>query len=560
MALLALGLTQAGCQKEGTPESGTNAQPMLTSSASLRADTQYVRGLTQKSPQGRAVLDLSDEAQYRFLRARVAAAGKTPEQFPQFFAMLESMRERHVARKRAGAKPLELAAGADHLIGGLVLQPDGRKFEASAFSTIQDGSDYSFIDVVVWNDEQTRQLSEYGWGEVYGDGRKLWARAQGTALAHDQAWYYVDSLSIVSVNGEEEYPVVQGVTTHATPGCEIVHPRDIAPVRAPDGIVTICLDRDYGDCDYPLVGHREIQIPLQGRMTFLQPVARINRATSYAKLVEENGGPHEMAFGSFGDYLQIDPNDPRTVTWSIPQHLGVFNGILFGRYEDVDLFLAIDVDLNRMGRLTNQKAMLSSTGTGTFACLPKIQAVYSCLAEGTLVQMGNGQSAPVESIAQGSQVVTDSSGAALSVADTSVGIEQLPMVRLEDDAGRSLLLTGSHPVVTPDQGVRWAEELKVGQQVLTDSGVSTLVKASREMYHGTVHNLKLDPSTLAYSRYAKGSTMYANGFLVGDLAMQRAFEFKNSAKPSADVLAKLPAHWRGDYENSVKLGKLTARR
>jgi hypothetical protein len=105
--------------------------------------------------------------------------------------------------------------------------------------------------------------------------------------------------------------------------------------------------------------------------------------------------------------------------------------------------------------------------------------------------------------------------------------------------------------MTSDQGVLWAEELTVGSKVFTDTGISTLVKVSREMYRDNVYNLKLDRSHI--KDQAKGSTMYANGFLVGDLAMQKAYEFKNTKDLRADVLTRLPARWHADYLNRVKV-------
>ena len=72
--------------------------------------------------------------------------------------------------------------------------------------------------------------------------------------------------------------------------------------------------------------------------------------------------------------------------------------------------------------------------------------------------------------------------------------------------------------------------------------------------------LPVGTEKLTYSRYAKGSTMYANGFLVGDLSMQHAYEFKNAEDRQSQLLAKLPVRWHGDYQSSVKAGTLTARR
>jgi hypothetical protein len=555
------GFIQIGCQKSEAIQGSNDQKLLATTNLALRADYAHMRKLATENG-GAFKLDLSDEAQYRFLRARVAASGKTPESYPQFFAMLKNMRERHLAQKGQDFS-IQTPKPRDHIVGDFTILPGGVTFEATSFFTIQDGSDYSFVDVVVWDELGTEQVSDYGWGEVYGDGRKLKARATGPLPFNSDGVFYVDSVSMVAVNGvEETYYIAEDVKT--PPGGLMYHPTDTNA----DGIVTICLDRNYGDCDYPMVGYRQVQIPLKGAVTFPYEVTEIlNNDKTYVKLVEENGGPREMTFGPFYNWLRINPNDRRQVTWDVPQNQGVFNGILFQRYEDVDFFLSIDVMMKRPSRkgteLTNVASKISSVATATSPGMPnarKVQIVYSCLAEGTEIRMANGKTLKIEDITKGSKILTNDSGLALDVADLSIGIERIPMVRIEDNAGHSLLLTTSHPIVTPDRGVVWAEELSVGNKVFTESGVTTLVKAEREMFRGTVHNLKLDTTGVTEREFAKGSTMYANGFRVGDLAMQKAYEFKNSEDYRANVLERLPAQWRADYQRSQKDGTLLTRR
>jgi preprotein translocase subunit YajC len=547
MCLLAL-VGGTGCQKE---IEGSNSQKLVESSPSSRSDYDYMHHLIASKGGGTIKLDLSDEVQYRFLRSRVAASGKTPENYPQFFAMMENIRARHRELK-SQVSTLQNAALRDHLIGDFVVLPGGTTFEATAFSTIQDGADYNFVDVVVWNEDQTQQLSDYGWGEVYGDGRKLKARATGPMPFFADDIFIVDSVNLISNGGVDEV-YMKSEKVKPPPGGAVYHPQDTNK----DGIVTICLDRNHGDCDYPMVGFRQVQIPLKGVMTFPFEVERIlNTGQTYVKLVEERGGPREMTFGPFINWLRINPNDRRQVLWDVPQNMGVFNGILFQRYEDVDFFLSIQVMLKRPGRSTEASGKISSIRSQTtpgMPSVPKHQIVYSCLAKGTKILMADGKVANIEKIAKGSKVVTDNSGVALGVADVSVGIERIPMVRIRDDAGHELLLTTSHPVLTPDRGVVWAEELSVGSKVLTQSGISTLVRVNREMYRDQVYNLKLDTSTLAQKTFPRGSSMYANGFLVGDLDLQKAYEFKNSEDRSADVLRRIPSRWHTDYQNSLKL-------
>jgi len=547
LCLLAL-VGGIGCRTE---TEGSNGQRQVEFSPSARSDHEYMRQLIASKGGGTLKLDLSDEVQYRFVRSRLAASGKTPESYPQFFAMIENLRSRHLEQK----SPVSALADAprDHLVGDFVVLPGGTTFEATAFATIQGGADYNFVDVVVWNEAQTQQLSDYGWGEVYGDGRKLRARAMGPMPFVGDDVFIVDSVNLISKGGVDEvYMTSQPVRTPW--GGIVFHPKDTNN----DGIVTICLDRNYGDCDYPMVGFRQVQIPLKGSITFPFKVMQIlNTGKTYVKLVEESGGPREMTFGPFINWLRINPNDPRQVLWDVPQNMGVFNGILFQRYEDVDFFLSIEVKLDRSPapaaiNVSKISSIRSGTSTG-MPSVPKHQIVYSCLAKGTQILMADGKTVNIEKIAKGSKVVADGSGVALSVTDVSVGIERIPMVRIQDDAGHELLMTTSHPVLTPDRGVVWAEELTVGSKVLTRSGTRTLVTVKRELYHDQVYNLKLDTSTLAQKTFPEGSSMYANGFLVGDLGLQKAYEFKNSENRTADVLRRLPSRWHKDYQNSLKL-------
>ncbi|MFY0578497.1 hypothetical protein ACN28S_33130 [Cystobacter fuscus] len=393
LCLLALG---TGCQKE---IEGNNNQNLLQSNIGLSNDMAYMRQLVERTGGHKFKLDLTDDTQYRFLRARVAASGKTPANYPQFFATLEKIRSR---QKTQQTQLSDTQPSRDHIIGDFTIPPGGTTFEATAFSTIQDGADYNFVDVVVWNENQTQQLSDYGWGEVYGDGRKLKARATGPMPFYGDDIFVVDSVNLISRGGVEDvYMITERVRT--PPGGGMWHPTD----NNRDGIVTICLNRGDGDCDYPLVGYQQVQIPLKGYFTFPFEVLRINNnSKTYVKLVEERGGPREMRFGPFANWLKINPNDKRQVLWDVPQANGVFNGILFRPYEDVDFFLSVDVELARPGRATTASSKISSVRSVTTPGMPnapKIQLFYGCLAKGTQVKLANGKTANIETITKGSR-------------------------------------------------------------------------------------------------------------------------------------------------------------
>jgi hypothetical protein len=534
-----------GCTQSEQIEGQSDAQ-LLKSGRVAPEDAAYMRRLAEQNGGKPVAMNLADEAQYRFLLGRVAASGKTPEEYPEVFAMLRRLRTTHQARQQTEAITAQEAPPKDHVVSHFRVHPVTGAFEAGTFTTIKDGGDYSFVDVVVWDNAGT-QISDYGWGEDYGDGRKLVARAYGTITPSSNVSAVIDSISMFSVNGVEESFYINEKAV--PPGGYIDHPADTNV----DGLITICLDRNYGDCDYPLVGERLVKIPLKGRIRYAMEVDHIvNDAATYVKLVEEGGGPHTMQFNSFYSSLRIDPADNKSVIWDIPQNMGVFDGILFTRYQDVDFLLSLHVKLKRPNNtLVDAISKISSIPGGSSNGMPemkKTQIVWSCLAKGTQIRLGDGTLANIEDISKDTMVSTNSMGLAFSVIDVSTGIERIPMVRIEDDKGHSLLMTESHPVVTPDRGVVWANELVVGSKVQTDDGIATLVKAEREMYSGSVHNLKLDND----GQSTNGSTMYANGILVGDLAMQKAFEFKNKEDHSANVLSRLPTQWHTDYVNSQK--------
>jgi hypothetical protein len=173
----------------------------------------------------------------------------------------------------------------------------------------------------------------------------------------------------------------------------------------------------------------------------------------------------------------------------------------------------------------------------------------SCFAEGTKVLTADGAYAPIETISVGDRVVAGEGGARLTVTSTGLGGESRPMVRLQDDKGHDILVTATHPVITASGVMVAAERLREGDQVKTESGVSTLIGVGREVYSGRVYNLAIGTTAeLTVAGGSQGRTVFANGFLMGDQNMQDALV---KTEPTADVLSKLPAAWHKDYLNAT---------
>jgi intein/homing endonuclease len=142
----------------------------------------------------------------------------------------------------------------------------------------------------------------------------------------------------------------------------------------------------------------------------------------------------------------------------------------------------------------------------------------------------------------------------LTVADTAKGFETVPMVRIEDEKGRSLLMTEMHPIQVVERGMVTAKHLKEGDMVMTQSGPSRLVHVTRQKYDGTVHNLKVGTGVETQSLGNDQTVVYANGFLVGDGQIQSKYESieLSANKMQGSPLSRLPARWHRDYINSAR--------
>ncbi|HYO72956.1 MAG TPA: VWA domain-containing protein, partial [Archangium sp.] len=146
-----------------------------------------------------------------------------------------------------------------------------------------------------------------------------------------------------------------------------------------DGVVTLCLNEDSGDCDYPMTGNLDVKMSLRGAVTFPFPVVELLSSNTSVKLVEENGGPRQMVFAPFYYFLRINPANPKQVLWDVPPMLGMFTGNLFVPYKNVDMVITIRAALLRStGTIIQTQVTLSSNGTNTpgLPALKKVRLVY----------------------------------------------------------------------------------------------------------------------------------------------------------------------------------------
>ncbi len=150
--------------------------------------------------------------------------------------------------------------------------------------------------------------------------------------------------------------------------------------------------------------------------------------------------------------------------------------------------------------------------------------IEDCLAASTEITLANGEAVPIEQIDRDDAVLAGD-GRERDVSQQLAGrkVKAHDMIALRDDDGHKLILTGAHPVMTPDRGPVRADELEVGDIVFSENGQSRLIEVEEGLVRTRVYNLALDNAEGL--RNEMGSTMYANGILVGDGLMELGLGF-----------------------------------
>lgn len=521
------------------------------------ADQQYIDKQAEPGAGKKTYLDLSDDTQYRFAMDRIRDSGKDPDNAPELFETLGALRKHHIklyADGRTGEIRPKSNFTGDHLISSYTVDNATQDFEATAFSTTPGISVFTYVDIVA------RTIDGHYLGSGYemdfAGGEHVVARAFGAeptapglvtlsslAVIVTDTDVYISYATLTTTNLNP--PVVAGNESTSSCQSSLSNPED----KNDDGWITVCLSRNFGNCDYSAT-YPTVEFPFDGTMCFPEAIQQIGNTAAKINGIGSDHGM--MQFNGFDalDFLPVGDSG-RSWSYADPQFVNVNGaGIPFSSSEQVDFFVQIDMNPQSSPTTTITGLFSSLASNDPYLQIPPMRLVYSCLAEGTEIRMADRSLVKIEDIGKGQSVRTDASGMDFEVIDTSVGVEDIAMVRIRDSEGRTLLMTETHPVVTSERGIIWASQLRQGDMVETESGSAELVEVSREMYRGNVHNLKLDKGADPAAASHEGSTMYANGFLVGDLDMQRALEFNNGAE-ERNTLERLPAAWHADYRNHL---------
>lgn len=571
---------------------GTSKRPTLSAAEALEfvSDRAYVQSLVR--PGVPTSLNHADPRQHRFAVARLKMAGKTPESAPELFRMMDEARVTHAA--------LGLKEGVTFVTGGTSeienlhyfneVTPAGDDLNLVASASVKDDLYYGYVDAVPW-DADGNQLGDLAYVEVYGNMPYQHVTTVGdlsltaqTQLAGD-SFLIRDSVQSGYVETYVYLPQGRNDGLLSPTATTINAPADVTG----DACVSVCLNRTWtGDCDYDLTGTpTAFKLPLKGSVSlnttgYTFDDSKINQFKA-GTAQDSNGNPDpggqiRVVLTNVGGGCNVDKNqalqagmvafwnsttlsaNKKTLSWDMTgANAALFDDSCRQIQDQVELSMNLKLPYkNSYGVAQLHNLFLTNNATAkpenkVFPACLKI--TNSCLAAGTLIEMPSGALSPIESIKSGDQVHNpyDRSDLALTVADTAKGFETVPMVRIVDEDGRSLLLTEMHPIQVAERGMVMAKYLTVGDVVTTKEGPRRLSQVTREKYDGTVYNLKVGSGEETKALGADQTVMYANGFLVGDGQIQSKYEsieLANARQMNGPV--RLPARWRADYQNSAR--------
>ncbi|ATB29840.1 hypothetical protein MEBOL_003295 [Melittangium boletus DSM 14713] len=458
------------------------------------------------------------------------------------------------------------------------------------------GADYVYADVLVQEtlrDDSRRSLVASRAGEEFGGGTDfIDVGAEARVKGAEGRLLRVESLALAvdEATGRElvSYTVARtSLALRPDGGFQLLHPRQLVPGPSED--ILLCQRRGGSDCDYALAALEDgVPEPFAAVPTGLAgalpgapghfspedywPLPRAHDARRLYVPVRAllSPGSRNHLPCTVERYVSarlklLDSQDGVTCTQAVDprallptgQSSSTFNALL-----DTSYLLNAnrpDAPQCQAAFLLDKPASLSFTLVGEARC-PNADGSSSlepfflseaidrrsptqrrllfregCLAEGTPITLADGRGVPVERVQLGDRVRVDTLGAVLTVTDVARGQESAPLVLLRDSAGREVRLTGNHPVLLADGRVVAAGSLRARDEVRTDGGVTRLTSVRRVPADGQrVFNLRLGTEK-ELARLAPGSqtTLFAGGFLVGDLAMQRALQ--SAPRPAAPL-------------------------
>lgn len=580
--------------------SSTFAWPQAKFTEAEASAIQAVQAKMQ--PATSYVLNLGDDQQYAYVKAMLRASGSNPAKSPHFYKLLEAER----AKRKGKGSPPQLAteyyksvakpAGAVGDVAPITpinmiafMNNTNLNVQTSLLSSVPGGTQSTLMVVNYRMAGQSQPFATSPSYQQYQQGTQF--QQAYTAKAPSTGSVISSALIVTTVNNVPTFNTdfEQDSTPNPTDQCVTApnYGQNQGPPTScpPQGSTCInkgsittnvvsCYGRNSSNppCNYGWGGAGyppNLTLAICGSMTFPNPVdPSLNGYYSmYLQRKDDGGCTLPGASGSLpAANFSISPTNPNVLNYSFTSSQFPSNACMQTVWVNMYLTVKVGALVDVPGGGTNYGVgTVSSDPTNNpnqpwYALIPTITVLQGCVASGTKVTMADGSVRAIETLkGDGSDWLTiNQAKDKLAVMGMADGVETKPMVKITDSEGHSLLVTDMHPIVT-GRGMIPAKRVKVGDTVTTEKGNAQVRKIDRVRYSGKVWNLTYGPPSVI----GEGkSTFFANGIMIGDLAMQQLMndEARKQTPTKEEVLADLPKEWHQDYLNWLAEQKKTEKK
>lgn len=535
------------------------AAPQMTDQD--RADVKYM--LTSAKSGHPTELDFSNPVHYRFYLSQLARAGVTRAKYPQQYEVLTQSRTEHIRsgpRKVGRPEVLDTSSGATASLRSPIqtftsFGPKGGTYTASGLSSVPNSPYVSQLTIGLYDSNQN-PVGTPGFAQQYNNGADVAARTSATIQGGGVA------SSIITYFWQDRAGHATHGYIHAASALDPTSITNTAPMPAAgQTITTLCLARTGADCTYSPVGGTgsNVLMPVSGSITFgsainTKPLTPNTSLITMANPDAGQGGGCTIASTTNFFASPATLINGNTISWNLaPAMFQPANNCLAVNAPAIYTFTVGLTVSNLPVYVTVTNDPNAPSGNPYYLNIPGLSVYFSCLADGTDVELRGGGHRKIEQIVAGDRVTVDQRGKAMQVRSTLRGTEEIPMIRLKTDGGHELLLTEGHPVVTT-VGVVLARLLKPSDRVVTRAGNERVVSLTRERFDGHVWNLNIGEAPTLTST-SDDTTFFANGILVGDNEMQFVHNRRQQQLESRARTAALPSVWRLDsdhYETATR--------
>lgn len=528
---------------------------------------------------GHLIYDFTDAKQFAFANLLNELSGRSREDFPGSYQLLEDIRDHHVTHgfqslKSEGDPNEPWVTSFDVLdVGGTT----GNLAAANAQATVAGGA--TSINLALYVVDSAGNIRARGTAEGYTPITTLTVKTDDASAGpstNSTAYLNYSYQGSSALSQADSLPGNSGVVTKQTPNGPVADPVVTAPVRIstrpihPDAI-NIGLGRPWTavntDLDYwwnePTQDHPIGRIPFVGNVVFQNAIATplSSNLNITIKVTNTSSGgaatltPSDLA--TVNAAFTVDPNNPNNLTWNLPpgtQSYPAGNPIVFNSIpwtSDLNAFFTCYIMVKLV---TGQFAFATIASSplpdvdpldGT-AYIKPISFVWHCLASGTQVTLQDGSQKSIEDFVAGD--IVKSAGGTATVRATTRGDHHGKALKISfalDGELHEVITTAEHPFFKGKELVN-ASELKQGEEIPTINGPATIKNVEElQGYNGLFHNLVLEKGE---GNPNEVGTFYANGILVGDAYAQRNLTAQRAADKEW-IKAKLGPYWATDVES-----------